>query len=222
MGRAAFGRGEHAMAADHLEKAANRAGTYADVHNLLGLSYHALGQFGRAREAFERALAVNPRYTEAALNLAVTCNDMGRYQEAQDAFERARAAAGPGADLDPFAKGKIANMYVAIGDTFATMGLPLQAAEEYERALKLCPHYPDVRVKRASALRDAGRHEEGLAELTDALATAPEFHTARVQLGVTLYSAGRHDEARAAWQDVLRRDPKNRGAEMYLRLAKPA
>src|ERR1700690_2257938 len=84
----------------------------ADVHDMLGVICHARGNLAQAEQHFERALAINPGYTEAALNLAVTYNDRGKYEAARQVYARIKGTpSGPLHGLDPFARGKIANMH---------------------------------------------------------------------------------------------------------------
>ncbi|HJK98308.1 MAG TPA: tetratricopeptide repeat protein, partial [Polyangiaceae bacterium LLY-WYZ-14_1] len=116
LGREHYDKREFERAAHYLRQVLTRGGSYADVHNMLGVIHHDAGRFGDAQAAFEEALAINPNYTEAALNLAVTYNDLGRYEEAkriyQAALRRGDEGGGGGpasavGELDPFIKGKI-------------------------------------------------------------------------------------------------------------------
>ena len=61
--------------------------TFADVHNMMGVIHHDRGRLEEARDAFRKALTINPKYTEAALNLSVTCNDLGEYEQALELIE---------------------------------------------------------------------------------------------------------------------------------------
>jgi tetratricopeptide (TPR) repeat protein len=170
---------------------------------------------------FEQALTVNPNYTEAALNLAVTYNDLGKYQAARAVYGRAIAntRAAP-SHLDPFARGKIANMHARTADAYMGVGLYDEAAREYRRALELCPTFVDIRTKLASTLRDMGDKEAAVQEYELVKQQSPQFLPARINLGVTLFSLGRKDDARREWEAVLAEDPANRSCRMYLDIVK--
>src|ERR671919_1693447 len=142
LGRSYFERRQYGQAEKYLSQVVERNQSFADVYNMLGIIYHDQGQFARAQRAFEAALRLNPSYTEAALNLAVIYNDMGKYREAKEVYQAAlsRQKTAPG-QLDPFVKGKIANMYADIGDVFASSGMLEEAVGEYRRALLLCPTF---------------------------------------------------------------------------------
>jgi tetratricopeptide (TPR) repeat protein len=228
LGKDHFQRGDYALAAGHLEQVVARGGSFADVHHMLGVIYHQLGEFESAQRAFQKALDINPGYIEAALNLAIVCNDLGQYERAQqvygDAVARARSKAprDPNGDepLDSYTRGKIANLHAAVADGYLSVRRPNDAASEYRRALSLCPTFVDLRLKLAGALRDAGDVDGSLAEFRIAVQHAPAYVPARVALGTALYADGKLDEAVAQWEEVLRMDRGHRTAGMYLKLAR--
>ena len=219
LGRDHYERGEYDKAERVFGEVLRASRGFADIFNMLGVIYHDQGRFAQAQEAFEQALRINPNYTEAALNLAVTYNDLGKYHEAKEIYSKAMTRSrGEPRSLDPFAKGKIANMHAELGEAYAGIGLGDEAVGEYEKALALCPSFVDIRTKLALVLRDLGRTREALEELTAAKDANASFLPARIHLGVTLYSLGRTDDAVREWEDVLAVDPTNRSAKMYLQM----
>jgi tetratricopeptide (TPR) repeat protein len=191
----------------------------ADVHDMLGVICHARGNTTQAEYHFEHALAINPGYTEAALNLAVTYNDRGKYEAARRVYARIRtAAAGAHLGLDPFARGKIANMHAEVAQAYADAGLVYEAITEYEKAVRLCPHFADLRTKLGTLLREVNDLPRARAEYEAAIAARPTFVPARVQLGVTLLALGETEAAAEQWNQVLELDPDNVRVKMYLRM----
>jgi len=221
LGRGFFEKKQWAQAEKYLSQVVEQNQSFADVYNMLGVIYHDQGQFARAQRAFEAALRLNPAYTDAALNLAVIYNDMGKYREAKEVYQNAltRQQTSP-SKLDPFVRGKIANMYAEIGNVFLSSGMLDEAIGEFRRALALGPTFVDIRTKLADALRDKGQHEEALKEFEEILKTNPNYLPGRVHYGIALYSAGRRAEAVQMWEDVLARAPGNKSAEMYLSLVR--
>jgi len=221
LGRCFFEKKQYVDAEKYLSQFVERNQSFADVYNMLGVIYHDQGHFARAQRAFEAALRINPSYTDAALNLAVIYNDMGKYREAKEVYQAAvtRQKTSP-SKLDPYVKGKIANMYADIGDVYSSCGLQPEAIVEYRRALLLGPTFVDIRLKLADALRDQGELAEALAEFDELLKVNPNYLPGRVHYGITLYSAGRRQEAVKVWEDVLARAPGNKSAEMYLNLVR--
>jgi tetratricopeptide (TPR) repeat protein len=213
----AFRSADYVRAETLLEQAVESgASGYADVHHMLGLIYHTWGQYAKARAAFEEALRINPRYTEAALNLAITYNDLGRYAEAQELFARVRPS--PEERIDPFARGKIANLHQTVGEAYRSHGLAREAIAEYEKALGLCPDFVDVRMNLAHALAEAGDLEDAIRETRDVLARRPGFVPALLHLGLFLHRAGDHEGAKSAFSEVLTHSPEHERAAMYLRM----
>ncbi len=219
IGRELYQNKEFAKAEPYLAQVAREGKNFADVYNMLGVIYHDQGQFSRAQQAFESALRINPRYTEAALNLAVTYNDLGKYAEAKETYRKAlNASAEMDGDLDPFVKGKVANMYSDIGDVFASSGAFRQAVAEYERALTMRPTFLDIRLKLASAYRDLGDRQEAIKQLRTVLSQNAAHVAARINLGIALYSAADLDGAVRELEEVLRREPGHARATLYLRM----
>ena len=187
---------------------------------MLGVIYHAQGRFSDAEEAFEEALRLNPNYTEAALNLSVTYNDLGKYDARARGLRQGRLGTrvGQPRSLDPFARGKIANMHADLGAAYAGLGLYDEAVREYSKALELCPDFVDLRVRLGNVYRDMGMLDAAVAEFEDAKRLRPDYLPARIHLGVTLFSLGRKDAAIDEWQAVLEVDPNNKSARLYLRM----
>jgi tetratricopeptide (TPR) repeat protein len=225
LGREYYEKREFDKAQGYLEQVLERSteGRYADVHNMLGVIHHDRGRLEQAQAAFEEALAINPNYTEAALNLAVTYNDLGRYEDAKRIYQAtiARGAESAGA-LDPFVKGKIANLHAEVAQAYVDAGLPREAMHEYRKAVLLCPHFADLRVKLANLHRQLGDQEAARFELEEAIEARPNYVPARVALGVVMLALGDQVAAIAQWEAAVQIDPDNKAAQMYLRMARSA
>jgi tetratricopeptide (TPR) repeat protein len=194
---------------------------FADVYHMLGVIYAHRGMAKRAQNMFEEALRLNPAYTEAAINLAVTFNEQGRYQEAKEVYKRmlaARKTASAASQLDPFVRGKIANMHAEVGEAYEHAGLFAEAVKEYERALALCPSFVDIRTRLGASARAAGDLETATQEFERVKKENPRLAGPRLQLGMTYYAAGRFDDAAREWREVLVLQPDNKFAKLYLAL----
>ena len=125
---------------------------FADVWNMLGVIHHEHNRFVEAEGAFAEALKINPSYTDAALNLAITLDEPASTRRAREVYAKAiaRTRSEPRA-IDPFAKGKIANMHADLGAAYAAVGLYPESVREYMNALTLCPTFVDpARASRRS------------------------------------------------------------------------
>jgi tetratricopeptide (TPR) repeat protein len=220
LGREHYQAREYDRAEKFLSEVVEAHGGFADVHNMLGVIFHDAGRFSLAEEAFEKALAINPHYTEAALNLSVTYNDLGKYKEAREIYARAlaRSRQEPG-KLDPFVRGKLANLHADLGAAYAGAGLHGESVREYQRALELCPTFIDLRTRLANLYRETGDLAAALAEFDVILTANPGYVPARLAKGLTFYALGRRDEAASEWRAVLAAEPEHRAAKAYLAMA---
>jgi tetratricopeptide (TPR) repeat protein len=216
-GRDAYAAGDFAKAEALLLNALkDGASRYADVHHMLGVIYHSQGHFSKARAEFEEALRINPLYTEAALNLSITYNDLGRYAEAREVFGRVLPS--PEDRIDPFTRGKIANLHAEVGDAYRSAGLAKEAAIEYRRALGLCPGFIDIRMRLAHALADHGDVVEAIEQVRLVLLDNAAYAPAYLHLGLLLHRHGDEDGAKKTLKELLTREPGHERAAMYLRL----
>ncbi|HVT05821.1 MAG TPA: tetratricopeptide repeat protein [Polyangia bacterium] len=223
-GRAHYAAGEHPEALACLTEALREGAAYADVFQMVGVMVHQQGRLTDAEEMFRQALRLNPSYTEAALNLVVTLNDLGKYAEAQSIYAQVmQAVKHAPRELDPFVRGKIANMHAELGATYRAVGAHEDAVREYRRALALCPTFGDVRTALAKTLQEAGDLPAAIRELEAVKTEQPGFVPALLHLGLAYQAAGRTPDAVQQWRDVLQVDPANRTAKMYLAMhAAPA
>lgn len=219
-GRELYQSGDYERARQHLEAVRDAHGDFADVHNMLGFIHYDQGRPREACAAFERALEINPAYTEAALNLSVVYNELGRYEEGRQLYERVHNSRGAGGleQLEPLARGKIANMHRDLANAYTEVGLPEHAIKELYKALRVCPTFVDIRTQLAKTLRDIGRYEEALDEFEAVCDLSPHYIPARIHFGVTLWRVGRVEQARVQWREVMARDPTNRSCQVYLNM----
>jgi tetratricopeptide (TPR) repeat protein len=220
LGREHYAKREFDKAEPMLREVLEHSDRFADVHDMLGVIAHFRGNFIAAERHFERALLINPQYTEAALNLAVTYNDRGKYEAARQVYKRIKGT--PPGGLDPFARGKIANMHAEVGQAYADAGLGREAIAEYEKAVWLCPQFADLRTKLGTLLREMNDLPRAREQYEAAVNARPNYVPARIQLGVTLLSMGDSDSASEQWNKVLETEPDNPRAKMYLRMVAAA
>lgn len=219
LGREHYEKREFEKAEQMLRMVLEEEDRYADVHDMLGVIAHSRGNFLVAERHFERALEINPSYTEAALNLAVTYNDRGKYEKAREVYAKIKVGPqGTAQGLDPFARGKIANMHADVGQAYRDAGLVREAIGEYEKAILLCPHFADLQTTLGTLLREINDLPGARVHYEAALQTKPNYVPARLQLGVILLSLGETTGAEEHWRHVISLEPENSQAKMYLRM----
>lgn len=221
LGKKAFDEKKYTEAQIYLEEVLKEKDNFADVYNMLGYIYYSAGRRSDAIECFEKALKINPNYTEVSLNLSVIYNEMGEFDKAQGVYARAKETGKESSTsyLDPFAKGKLANMHAEIGTIYQTLGLYREAVDEYKKAIHLRPTFVDIKNKLGTAYRDMRDYSKAVKELEEAVSINPEYPPARINLGITYYSMGQIEKAKAEWLKVLHKNPDDKKAQMYLNLA---
>ena len=93
-----------------------------------------------------------------------------------------------------------------------------EAMHELRKAVLLCPHFADLRLKLANLYREANDLEAAAYELEEALKVKPLYVPAQIALGVVRFSLGDAAGATRCWQRALEIDPQSRAAQMYLRM----
>lgn len=220
-GEGFFQKGDYARAEELFLKVLGAGQRFADVYNKLGLISCSRGAYEKASKYFEKALEINPKYTEVSLNLSITYNELGQYDKAREVYGAAKGMAETEVKgIDPFVKGKLANLHFSTGEIYHEMGLLDEALSEYLKAAALRPDFVDVKVKIGVAYRDKGLTDKAIHEFKEAKEINPNYPPSGINLGLTYYSLSKFDLAEKEWQDVLKRQPRNKTAEMYLRFIK--
>ncbi len=116
-------------------------------------------------------------------------------------------------------------LHVFKGDVLAARNLTAEALAEYQKALEIDPHWPDIHLLMGSLLGLLGRWDEAMTELKLQLHHHPEDTRALVELGSIHCRAGNFDEAVPVLKQALGRDSNNyeanyRLGQAYLTLAK--
>lgn len=219
LGKKFFEEKKYDTALQYLEKVTGERNNYADVYNMLGLIYYNYSRFEDAIKSFKRALEINPSYTEASLNLSVVFNELGMFEKSSEIYAMAKETRkGTHSYLDPYVKGKLANMHAGLGTIYKDLGFYVQAVEEYKKALELRPDFVDLKTALGSVYRDMLDYNGAIRELEDAVKINPGYLPSRIQLGLTYYAMGQHEKAKTEWLKVLRQQPDDKMAQMYMNL----
>jgi DNA-binding SARP family transcriptional activator/TolB-like protein/Tfp pilus assembly protein PilF len=192
-------------ALEYFEKAIARDPNYAlahaskaEVYTLLGAyDYGALPPrmaFTAAREAAERALAINPKLAEAHNALAsVLFNYDWNPEEAERAYRRA-------IELSP----GYANAYHWYSLLLHTDGRPKEAIASVMRAKEMDPLSSVISAALARHYYFARQTDKAIAEYRATLATDSQFVTAHVGLGLGYAAKGQYDQAIKEYETVSR------------------
>ena len=195
-------------------------GPLANIHNMLGLTFHKQSKFVDAIREFNQALAVNPEYVEAALNLAATLCDLSRYEEAHHVFVKLEENVGEKQKQPGLVLGRLANLHVLSGQAYEESGMWPEAIQEYRKGLALYDKMPDVKLVLAKLYVRVGQHEKAKKEFEDLLVQSPRLADAQTWLGILQYKLGQRDLAKSHWEKAQESAPQNSTAKAYLKLAR--
>lgn len=218
-GRDHYEAQEYRRAESCLLKVVEQEEGFADAWNMLGVIYYSKGQVSVAKEYFEKAVSINSRYTDAVLNLAVTYNENGHYTLAKQLIEELNIKdSSELKEIEPYARGKLANMHAELGRAYVELQYLDLAAKEYRMALDLCPDFVDIRTQFGQVLRDSGGLEDARDEFIKVKEEKPDYVPALMSLGMTYFLLGESMSAKNEWESVLSFDPDNKAADMYIKM----
>jgi len=199
----------------------------ADVWAVYGTALAGAGRFDEARDALDRALALDesqplalqtvrrlderariagddaagtgelPQEARAAFDRGLTHLEQGRNAEAVVDLRRAYDATSGNAPLLAF--------YLA--NALQRDGRPSEAIELYEVAREALPENGTILNNLGFAWLQAGRYDRALPTLREAVRVAPDNARAHLNLGLTFYGLARFDDALEAWERAVSLDP---------------
>ncbi len=213
----AWEREDYETALATFREVLDRNPNFPDLHNKAGLCLAMLGDSEGAVAEFDAAIALNAGYAEAHLNRGIILNDLGEHEAAQEAFSRAgQLDTRDGTSFPSDVGNQLAVTHAKLGDLYLVADRPIQAAQQYEAALKVRPRYLDIRSKLAEALLEIGEPERAREELEHILEKNPGFTSARIRLGVVFHRLGDDDRAAAEWRRAADEDPRDMRPRAYL------
>ncbi len=226
------------------EKAIELDGTDALPHAALGnlIAFQDNATLAHRKEAvpyFQAALALDPKLAAAHQALGVSLLSLGEVQAAIEALETADRLAGnvETAYLLAQAHAELGNVEKALG--FAKSAIeyepdasgvdlrllyarllvrdnqPKQAAIEYERAAKLAPDSPPLRLEVVRGLLELGDPDAAMVHMQWLLEVAPDQAPVRVNYGRILVAQGKPKDAVVQFDEALALQPESQAAQTY-------
>jgi tetratricopeptide (TPR) repeat protein len=200
-----------------------------------GIALARKGDFKKAEETFDQAVALHPSDARALTALGEVQEQLGKLPESIETFREV-------IELDPRSADAHENLGIALGDRSDLA----DALNESSIATQLAPRSASAHFLRGRLLSDLGKHEEARGEFQKTLDIAPEYAqalyywaalegdegntemqrnllkryvrlrpdqaTAFDQLGRVLEEEHRDSEAAAAWRRAIALNPQDSGA----------
>jgi tetratricopeptide (TPR) repeat protein len=211
--------GRYEAAEKLLSNALDEHGSLANLHNLLGLTFHKQSKFPDAIVQFTKALKINTTFVEAGLNLAATFCDLGRYDDAKAIFTEVVSATPQNKKQPDLIFGRLANHHAQCGKLYEQSGLMTEALSEYKRALSLFERMPDVRLALGRLLFRSGQFDKAVSEFQTVSTQFPDEHEAHLWSGIANWKLGNVDLAHRQWQTAVSLQGGNGVAASYLRFS---
>lgn len=193
-------------------------GPLANLHNLLGVTYHKQSRFPEAIEQFQLALKSNPAFIEAGLNLTITLCDLSHYEQASAAFKSISRYNDERKKIPQLLVGRLADQHAQNGHSYLAANLFEEAIEEYEKALTLYQPMLDVQLQLVRAYLKSNYLEKARKELEGILRIAPDMCEALILLGLVYYRMERADMAKKSWLSAYDKHPHDIFARSYAQL----
>ncbi len=208
--------------------------------NSLGLLYEQEGKLDQAREAYEKALRLNPDYADSHNNLGAMHLKAGEIDKAIDSYRIAGRLAPWSADVQNnlghalLEKGLHAEAVrafqrahemdgeahlplVNLGNAYLQMKRFQEAVSAYGKALRMRPESAEVHHNLGYAFLESGRLDDALESFDSALRLRPRYASARNNKGTAFLRKGRFEEAGRAFERAIQADSEFRPA--YINLA---
>ena len=217
-------------AARDLEKAAQLDPSWFSAWYNLGRAKGVVGDLPGARDAYGKAIAINPRDSYPLINRSHIFIRMGEYKSAQEDAMKAVQIDPLDSDAtfnlasayyyaDEFSKaaqqfsimiGAGAESALAFnrrGDSFQELRRFQDAVSDYTSSLEISPKAPAVHHARGYSLAALGKNDEALNDYDRSLELDPSRTSTRLLRGHLNRKMHRYEEAVADYEQVSKEDP---------------
>jgi Tfp pilus assembly protein PilF/peroxiredoxin len=205
-GRELLDNGLEAPALVAFERAAQGNPSASTLYRL-GTLFVKSGQTGKARAAFEQALALQPDLSEASNDLGTLLAQGGDLPAAIEKFRAALAST-------PDYPDALNNL----GYALLLTGRPGEARELYGKALRLQPDFPEALNNLGLILGREGDLERAGSYFREALDKRPDYGEAANNLALVLVNRGQYEDAVRLLRAFLEKNPESENT--YITLAK--
>jgi Flp pilus assembly protein TadD len=175
-----YDNGDYDAALDILKEGLQLYPHSVELYVGLGYTRLAREEFAWARQAFERALVLDPEHEDGLVGMGESLLRFGRSEEALRLFEHVRRS-GCGEDLE---------LLLTMGRALYRERLYVPAREVFEEAVDAHPNSSEAAAAYAYALHRLEEETAARRLLRRALHLDSEYHEARIYLGHLLYDRG--------------------------------
>jgi tetratricopeptide (TPR) repeat protein len=188
---------EYETAVNMFSELHDKVPTNVEVLGSLGLAHMAINQEDKAKEAFDKLLALQPGNQRAFTFLLQLEQKKGAANEQLIAMTRSQI------DKAPDSGG----LWILLGNLYLRANQPDQALETYKKAQELAPENPQPYAMSAMILNRQGKTEQAIAEYTELLAQQPRAIGAFMGLASIYDQQGETALAKDTYRKILELQP---------------
>ncbi len=188
LGIVAFQKNEGVAAVAHFERAALELTEDGYLQNNLGQAYRLLGDFKRAKTAFDKAAKLQTKFADPLNYLGLLQRKQGNLEQAEKSFVAAISR-----------RQGYAEAHFNLGAVLQDQGRFEEARAQYQHALQAKPNHVQALNNLGTVLDDLGEHAAAEKTYRQGLEAAPETPELYVSLGSCLRMQARYLEACAAF-----------------------
>ncbi|RIK66041.1 MAG: O-GlcNAc transferase [Planctomycetota bacterium] len=167
-----------------------------DVLTNLAKAWTLKGDYPRAIEYYEQALALRPDFPKARSNLGAILQRVGRAREAESHLR---------ASVESYPENPLA--WNNLGSVLLELGRAQEALDCLKKAAALRPDLPDAHYNMGNALFRLRRSEEALAAYGEAIRIDPKYVDAHVNRANVFLQSGQIERARQDLNEAIRIQP---------------
>lgn len=167
-----------------------------DVHNNLGVAYHAAGKWQESGQSFEQALRINPHYERAYFNLGSLLESRGLYDDAVKCYRKSYHLNQENHET-----------YQKLADVLKLTGDWAEASKIYRELLQSTPGDFNLSMKLAYVLVLQRQYQEAVQLYESMLETYPEHYQILVSLSYAYESMGLVEQAIQAAERSIKASP---------------
>jgi Flp pilus assembly protein TadD len=172
--------GDYDAALDTLKEGLELYPHAVDLYVGLGYTRLAREEYIWAKQAFDKALVMDPEHDDALVGLGETLLRFGQRDQATALFQQVRT--GPGGDD--------VELLLAMGRALFREERFEEARTAFETAVEANPEDAEATAALGFTLHKLGEEDAAIRELRGALAIHPAYHETRIYLGHLLYDRG--------------------------------
>jgi tetratricopeptide (TPR) repeat protein len=181
---------------------------YADAWNNMGIALLERGDLDAARDAYQKAVELEPKRGAYHKNLALAKRFKSDDPQLAVMEELAR-------DLVSVSEREQIDLQLALGKAYADLKQHDRSFQHLRRAIELKPDYAEAHYILGAALAEQGELDDAVVYYRRALALAPNAH-GHTNLGTTLEKQNKLDDAAAQFRRALELEPQHATAHYNL------